>query len=536
MERNQGLMPEAVIAGLWQKVSPQSKWAFGATLVAGLTTHLYMFVNKFPNGDDLASVYHNFHMITSGRWFDNPAMALSSYYSMPWVTGLVALFFMALSVVLLCRILNLQRKTTIILTGSLVATFPPLASYFSYLFYSDLYMIALFLGLLSVWLARRRTWGWLPGGLALACSLGCYQAFVGVPVVVCLMSLVVLVLDDEDSFKEILIQGGRYLLMGLLGVGLYFLILKGLLAWLGLELVDYQGIDAMGRITLEQIKSLFPKAYTGFWAYFAQGPYYASPKGIKLLYLLLALIGLAGLLLALGRSRRPKGLQTVLLVVLVLLLPPAFNLVYFMAPAAYLHSLMQPQYLLAFVLPLTFWESALAPGGNRRPLKVTAWQVAASWILILGTAAVAYHGFLTTNIAYLHLDLKYEITYATQLRILDRIEQHPDYTRQTPVLFLGYFPTENQSMYPPDTKEAVQGLVGINGNLVHHFHNYKGFYRNYLGVELTFAEGSDHQKILAYLEDQPMPVWPEAGSVDMVDGIMVVQLSRENQGTMKIWN
>lgn len=535
MSQYQDWMPEHLIAGLWGKVPPQSKWAFLATLVAGLMTHLYMFVNKFPNGDDLASVYHNFNMITSGRWFDKPAMALSSYYSMPWVTGLVALFFMALSVVLLVRILDLRRKTTVVLTACLVATFAPLASYFSYLFYSDLYMIALFLGLLSVWLARNLTWGWLPGGLALACSLGCYQAFVGVPVVVCLLSLMVMSLEEERPLKTILVQAGRYLLLGLLGVGLYFLILKGLLAWLGLELVDYQGIDAMGRITLAQFKGLLPKAYQGFWAYFAQGPYFDSPKGMKLTYLLLGLIGLAGLVLTLGRRRQPKGGQTALLAVLLLLLPPAFNLVYFMAPDAYLHSLMQPQYMLAFVIPLTLWERALAPGSGR-PLKVLPWQVAASWILILGTGAVAYHGFLTTNIAYLHLDLKYEITYATQLRILDRIEQHPDYTRETPVLFLGYFPTESQSMFPPDTKNAVRGLVGVNGNLVHHYHNYKGFYRNYLGVELTFADEIQRQEILAYLENQPMPVWPKAGSVDMVEGVMVVQLSRDNQGAMKIWN
>lgn len=565
---------DAVIIRWYQSLRPESKLAFLTAFIIGLITHMFMFVNKLPNGDDVASMYHNFSMVTSGRWFDKPAMTLSSYYSMPWVTGLVALFFLALSVVLVCRILEIRRAGSVILTAGLMATFPALASYFSYMFYADLYMIAQFMSLLAIWLAKKYSWGCCLGALLLACCLGSYQAYIGIAVVICLLSLLQEILANEKSWPQVFGLGLRYLVTGILGVLAYFLILNWLLDYLQVALVDYQGIDSMGRITMKELGKILPKAYKDFWNYFALGTYFDSPLYIKIIYTCLGVTGLLLVGIALVRRGSYKNKLSLLLLPLFALLPPAYNLVYFMAPKAYLHSLMQPQYALLFVMPLCFYEVAypisersalerrdgskvVSSETNLRestsnettsssseytsslsePQRLRDRRLASlcSWVLVIGTGLVTYNFFLTTNICYLNLHLKYEITYATQLRILDRIEQHPDYTRETPVLFLGYFPNEAQSLQPYYTRDFTKNMVGVNGNLVHHYHNYKGFYQNYLGVNLTFATDEQAAAVKEKVAQLDMPVWPAAGSVDIVDGIMVVHINKDNQAPIKIW-
>ena len=105
-ERNWGAwQPERVLTKLWWRIGANSRLAFCSALILGFVTHIYMFVNKLPNGDDLESAYRDYAMTASGRWFDQIAMALSSWYSIPWTTGVVALFFLALSAGLLCSCL-----------------------------------------------------------------------------------------------------------------------------------------------------------------------------------------------------------------------------------------------------------------------------------------------------------------------------------------------------------------------------------------------------------------------------------------------
>jgi hypothetical protein len=428
------------------------------------------------------------------------------------------------------------------------------------MFYADLYMIALFLGLLAIWLTGRYRWGWALGILPLACCLGSYQAFIGVPVVVCLLSLIQIIMVNRQNGPEIFKLLVRYLAVGVLGVLAYFLILRGLLNYLNIELVDYQGIDNMGTLSLEQIKRLIPKSYNSFWDYYLQGTFFKSPWLIKLAYLVLWIVGGIAGLAAIWRQgvyRKPIAL---LLIPLFAALPVAFNLVYFMAPKAYLHSLMQPQYALMFVIPLVFFEAAYPIASSKEQSKESPIESSSpeareveksskakllfgqgvasvcSWILLIGTSLVIYNSFLTVNINYLSLHLKYEISYATELRILDRMEQQPGYTRETPVLFLGYFPNDQQSLYPLNTQEFIKDMVGVNGNLVHHYHNYKGFYNNYLGVNLVFANDAQTEAIIPIVAAMEMPVWPAAGSVAMVEDVLVVHINSENQDQIKLWN
>lgn len=553
-------LPEEAVKKIYGHIPPYCRWAAVSAFIIGLITHMFFLVNKLPNGDDLSELYHYNSMISSGRWLDILSKGLTSYYSIPWASGLVCLILLAISCALICSLLGIRQKSGVLAAAAILVAFPTMASYFSYLYYMDLYMLTLLFSVWAVWLCRRSNWGLLPGAFLLALALGNYQAYLGVTAVLCLLTLIRDCLKDEKNPKAILFLTLRYLVMGGLGYLLYSLILQGTLRFFAAELSSYQGIAGMGFAPLgaAALLDFIEKAYTNFPSYFYRDQFFTSPLIIKIIYTLLLALSLIWLALAAARTLRQNkkaaardrqsggpaaGLNRLLLCLLFLsALPLAYNLIYFMAPDAFLHSLMQPQYALFWLMPLMFYElaypgagetggdegagevdAALSPKGGR----ITFFQSLSRWLLLGSAAAMFYFFFLTVNISYLHLHLKYEITYATELRILDRIEGLPDYRPDTPVCVIGAFPNENMSLYPYHTQDIVKGLVGINGNLVHHYYNYNGFYKNYLGRQLNLIRDDDEQKkeIMAWPQVKSMPVWPKEGAVAMVEGIVIVKIN-----------
>lgn len=533
------LLPEEAVKRIYGGIPSYCRWAFGSTFIIGLITHMFFLVNKLPNGDDLSELYHYNSMISSGRWLDILSKGLTSYYSLPWASGLVCLLLLAISCALICSLLGIRQKSGVLAAAAVLAAFPTMASYFSYLYYMDLYMLTLLFSVWAVWLCRRSKWGFLPGACLLALVLGNYQAYLGVTAVLCLLTLAADCLKAKKTPGEILVLTLRCLAMGGLGYLLYSLILQWALQFFAAELSHYQGIAGMGLAPLgaAALIGFVEKAYTNFFGYFYRDQFFTSPLIIKVVYTLLLGLSLAWLTLAASRilrvsggGKRSAGLGRLLLCLLFLgALPLAYNLIYFMAPDAFLHSLMQPQYALFWLMPLMFYELAYPPAANPLPTNqgVTLFQSLSRWLLLGSAAAMFYFFFLTVNISYLHLHLKYEITYATELRILDRIEGLPDYRPDTPVCVIGAFPNENMSLYPYHTQDIVKGLVGINGNLVHHYYNYNGFYKNYLGRQLNLIRDDDGQKkeIMAWPEVKAMPLWPKNGSVAMVEGIVIIKIN-----------
>ena len=72
-------------------------YPFLFTMVVGLLTHMFLFVNKFPNADAMTSFYFDQNMVTSGRWFLTVVCGISSYYDLNWVIGFLAIFYLSIA-------------------------------------------------------------------------------------------------------------------------------------------------------------------------------------------------------------------------------------------------------------------------------------------------------------------------------------------------------------------------------------------------------------------------------------------------------
>ena len=219
-------------AEVWQiiKVHMKKEWktAFLAAFIMGLLIHMPMMLRDIPNHDGLDSMHFDQNMITSGRWFLTVACGISSYFTLPWLIGLLAVVYLALTSAALVEFLEVKKTAAIILISGLLVSFPALASTFAYVFTMDGYMMALLLAVLAVTLTKKYRFGFAAGAVCLACSMGIYQAYLPFAVLLCIYGILMIAME-QGALKEKIAKSLRYLYMGIAGAAGYYIILQILL-------------------------------------------------------------------------------------------------------------------------------------------------------------------------------------------------------------------------------------------------------------------------------------------------------------------
>lgn len=134
--------------------SKEQKLAFWMTFCMTLIVHLYKFTNTLPNHDGMYNVYTRQNMIGSGRWALQIACGFSSYYDLPWVTGILSCVFIALAVAVIVKLFHIQNPVLIFLAGGFLVSSPATTETFFFQFTADGYMIAMALAAAGVYLSR----------------------------------------------------------------------------------------------------------------------------------------------------------------------------------------------------------------------------------------------------------------------------------------------------------------------------------------------------------------------------------------------
>ena len=149
------ILPEEILGKLKKNIRPQWKVCFRSAIVIGLIAHLYKITNWLPNWDSLVFRYDSQNMVAIGRWFLPIASAPSSFYDLPWVTGLLAILFHALGAVCICRMFHVQKNITAGLIGAAVVSFPTVTSVLMYNYVADSYALSFLLACLAALLMTR---------------------------------------------------------------------------------------------------------------------------------------------------------------------------------------------------------------------------------------------------------------------------------------------------------------------------------------------------------------------------------------------
>ncbi len=521
---------EQTIKDWYKNIPRESINAAVTAFIVGMLTHLPAMLSEIPNHDGLASLYFDQNMITSGRWFLMVACGISSFYSVPWVIGILGMIYLAMTAGILVRVLGIEDRAGACAIGGMLVVFPSLASTFAYVYTLDGYMLGLLLAVASVYFAGKgnepgeasgsgmgRIPGWIVGGVCLAFSMGIYQAYLPFAMVLSLFGIFRIAADALPSAAEKWKAALRYVCMGVLGAALYYLILQILLKVQGKELDTYQGISGgLGGSAIGGAAAGLPGLYRDFVKFTMSKAFWA--EGFVLTGMVI--LGILALLVMVFRAGRDGWLRRPgfwgLLLFFLLAIPLCFNVVLLLTPGVNYHLMMRYQWVLLPMMAL-----ALFYGYGERSLGKH--YATAGWIALLCSVVLIFGYALADNIGYTNLHRKYEKTYAYCVRLLDRIEQTPGYYQGIPVAIVGVV---GEDPYPVSdiTGDVTESMIGLSGDyLLYSPSNYQAFLQNYLGATLNFLETEQVAEI--YYSDAyvAMDSFPGENSVQIIDGVLCVK-------------
>ena len=484
------------------------KYTFLTAIILGLCTHLPIMLSDIPNHDGLASIYFDQNMIMSGRWFLSVACGLSSYYTLPWLIGVLAIFILAVTSVVLTEVLEIEKVSGGIMIAGILVTFPVLTSTFAYVFTMDGYMLAVLLSVLAVYLVGKGKWGFLWGGIALAFSMGIYQAYLPIAILLCLYKAILIILNNEkrkEKIKSIL----NYLYMGVTGVVLYYFIMKVMLWIQKTELGSYQGGNETTGISLATVIGL----YKDFAEFVLTGKVLVNNVFSIVAFGVIAVLCIITFMQICIKKQLYKSLWFyVNIIVTIAMLPIMSNIILLILPNVSYHTLMRYQYVVLILVMVAFVQKYLEIN-----IKIT------SVILCFSVLILVFNYVVTDNIAYSNLEKKYEKTYAYCVRLADRMEQTEGYYQGIPVAMIGVV---SDKEYPVTdvTKDVTSKLLGITGDiLLYTGENYKAFFKNYLGITINLVPIEDMTDIYNSKEYWEMNSFPAKDSIQAIDGVLYIK-------------
>lgn len=507
---------------IWDRVGKNSKVAFLTAFVVALFTHMSILLSDVPNHDGLSSIYFDQNMITSGRWFLEITAGISSFYSLPWLIGLLSIIYLSLTAAVIADLFEINNSLFAGLCAAVLVTFPSLAANFAYVFTMDGYMLGLLLCVLSVYFVKpsKKTekigLSWLCGGIVLGFGMGTYQAYLCVTILICFF-LTVKVLLSDNAVKGKIISVVRFVLMGITGLAVYYLMLQILLKIQGKSLATYQGINSMAEGNKIGLVKTVKLMYVDFINFTLKSKI-TMPNIFAVVALVVLVVLTVGLIAreAYKKGYLKKVIFYLLAPVFVIVLPCLTNSILLISADVTYHVLMRYQWVIFVVFALSVISD------NLENKEGNLWSLI-SWVSVICAIVLSFSYVVTDNIAYSNLQKKYEKTYAYCVRLADRIEQTEGYYQGIPVAMVGVVGQDN---FPTtDISSSVTGgLIGVPGDfLLYKGENYADFFKHYLGVTLNVLP--EDYVIEFYNSDfyAKMPSFPDAGSVKVVDGILYIK-------------
>lgn len=522
------ITPEKWLENKWKKISSVVKTAFFSAIIIGLMTHLYQFTNKLYNYDELAITPAGYGIgAEAGRWFlklfgDYTATKFGNY-SLPLLNGLMSVFLLALSAALVAEIFNVKSKISAMLIGGLMVAFTPVVCMFFFMYTAPFYSLAIFVSILAAYLIVRYTKNIFTHILAIIlimCSLGTYQAYFSNTVCILIMQLILecAFTDEEKKIKDIILEGIRYLGVLIISLAGYLGLHKYFVAHWGVQMVNYQGLDSMGKITAAELIEAVKRCYTDMKNLCVGHVMYLAPTDLfrKAFIIMYIILGVSVFVMLIWKKGSVgKKLLTILGLVIF---PVALFLVYLMSPRGWAYTLMGYSVIFLLIL-IIVWIERFAQAMQGKEVLVRCTQ----WITVVVSLGMVLLYIWYGNGCYMSLeytkyhDLAYYETMVTQIKSLD------GYTDELPVALIGNEITDTTN----NMGSMLGGTFGLDGKIESNVSAYSktSIMTKYLGFAPRFCGYEEISDLMEKEEVKKMPSYPDAGSIQIIENAIVIKLS-----------
>ena len=502
----------------WRSVRKECQYCLAGVFLFGLFAHGFAFTNKLVCADEATYTFSIGRTFELGRftlglieWLLN---ATVGKYSMPFFSGILSLCFIGLSCCLMMSLLKIRDPRICFLSGAIMAVYPTVTNTFCYMYTAPSYFLSLLLILLSVYFFSGRKLISLAAGVFLTVlSLGIYQAYLAVGIVVIMLILMRQLIDPGTSDKDVFLSAARY------GVGLtvslltYLLVMKACISAFHINLMNYQGAGSILSfnipdrlyLVMQCYKNLIKMAVTD-----VQG--LSSVPAVRLsIILMLCLIILLGII----AGRQGKGLRRVLYFVLMALLPVGLNFVYPMTSRqTTVYPLMRYSLCLLWIIPMYFMTLIEHAGKEKEDSSKGTIRKALTYSFAAAFGVTLFVYCHLANAVYfktLLMQNRAELYYAS---LITRIKSMDGYHDEYPVAFVGV--GHQDKMYYNEDQFPAINILFLDEKPMVYLDLYDGrrFLENFLGFAPEWYDGD----LAPYLDEiDEMSVYPDDGSVRIID-------------------
>lgn len=498
------------------------KYAIYSAIIFMIIAHIYYFIKRLGNEDDLNFISFISNTLIAGRWTKGTLFTGSMLA--PMIKFVFSTIIISISSIIICNLFEINKKSTMIITSLILATFPSLAMSFGYLFMVEIYMMALILSILAIYLTIKYKYGFIIGSILIAFSLGNYQSYIGVAAALSIIYLIKMILDKKTT-KEILIMLLKLLTTGILGIIIYFIILNGYLNYYNVTLSNYKGANSMGIPPLSKWPYLIARTYYHYFGYFLGYSFFKNNPIYKILIIITSLISLIGLII--NKKIYKDKYNFILLIILIMLMPFAINIVDFVAYNTNITILNIYQYCITYILSIIVIEKYI--NISKKSLKNWIYTISIISLVIIG-----WQNFVITNQYYYKIEKFNEYTKSLNNRLLNRIETTPGYDYDMPVMIIGQKNSQfyNKLYDTNDWNNIVTFDQGLWGRFIGYIDLYENnsdakiikYINNQLGLNLVSASEEERNKVLITEEYNQLKTWPSVDSVKIINNILVIKL------------
>lgn len=495
---------------------------FFFTAVFFFCAHLYRFSTLGFTHDSLLldQSQNAAFQLALGRFMQPLYWQIRGDIVVPFLIGLLAYAFLALSIVLMASLLRIRSTLSIALACMVLSVNATVSiGNATYISWADVYMLALLLSTLSVYLFCRFRLGFLASPFLLCASLGLYQSYLQTAILLYLMVLVHKVLD-KASVRSVFCAGIAMVAQLLAGLLLYAFVFPRVLAHAGIGIAStYNGLSGVGDFTGVSLFSLVREAYV-YPFQSALHPQTHLPALAALLYALLFAVT-AIVLALLARSHALPASSLGMIVLLLAFMPLGANITYVISKGM-VHVLMCYSFFLFFLFPISLAERLQARHfTSARTMRA---------ILTVAFSTLYLCNVVFANQLYLRRDLEMQSTLSLMSRVIDRIEQTEGYVPgETPVAFIGTLFDSPLFMNRPGLEQSSILLMGLDNVYAITSESYHPWYiQQILGYPMQILNESERSQMVFHKDVITMPAFPADGCCQIIDGILVVRLGNRS--------
>lgn len=519
-----------MIQNFWKR----GKVPFIVSLCVGLLVHFPLYSNGLLNPD---AVWNSEEFIAGkwevslGRWvlwmLDYLHGGVNSYILATFLT----LVFFSVGGLLINELFDVQSPKVRLLVPLCVIVSPLVAVTITSPFCADAYALAFVLAIGAILFASR---GKSPvscvgGGVCLAFALGIYQSNLGVAASLAAYVLIFTVVETPAHHKANGKRMLRLLAVGILGVGLYFIILKAFLLAFNTSMASYSGADMVGiGNILRNLPVSVTCAYQDFFTFFTGTGIMVNGYWVRPCYGVIFTV-FFGLLIQKMVKNRANKLSVLCVIALLCLLPLCCNLSDVAAPQTRIRLVTSAGMHCVCPAVIAFCSKQLPPVRDNTAKK-KGLAVGMRLIALCAGLLLAWNYTIVVSADAITMKNVTDQQVALANRIWMRLEENEDYLRDlrgTPILPAGIPQNGN---YPVVSKFADNANEYARLGMM--WPTYDGsvncwvqMIRQKLGLRYYACSAEQALEIFATEEFKQMPLFPAQGSIKTIQGVVVVKIS-----------